>query len=219
MTWFVDAFSVVGRAARKSLNVATAIVKPVLNAIISVTPGIASAARALSVIPIVGQAAVTVAQAAMVVQSVATTARDLIVTAENFQARTFPTKTAPVFVPTSAPAMSVVTQPKRLPTPEELFGVLPQRPVSTAPTFGGVVNNRAILPMPVRRRQAAADKKYERDLAEILELLDEPVEGVTTSFANMTMGVPKSMKTGHKPWGLGTEPRRYMGLEKRPWGV
>ena len=73
--------------------------------------------------------------------------------------------------------------------------------------------------MPVRRGKAIADKKYEQDLRDILELLDEPVDDVTTSFANMTMGVPKSMKTGYKPWGLGTEPRRYMGLEKRPWGV
>jgi hypothetical protein len=115
--------------------------------------------------------------------------------------------------------VNVSPQPNRLPTPEELFGVLPQRPVSTAPTFGGIVNNRTILPMPVRRRQAAADKKYERDLREILELLDEPVEEITHNFANMSVGVPKSMKTGYKPFGLGVEPRRYMGLEKRPWGM
>jgi hypothetical protein len=109
---------------------------------------------------------------------------------------------------------NVSPQPKRLPTPEELFGVIPQKK-GAAPANVGVMN-RPMMPMPVRR---PGGKKYERDLREILELLDEPVEDITNSFANMTMGVPKSMKTGHKPWGLGTEPRRYMGLEKRPWGV
>ena len=49
MTWFVDAFSVMGRVAKTTLNVATSIVKPVLNAIIAVTPGIASAARTLAI--------------------------------------------------------------------------------------------------------------------------------------------------------------------------
>lgn len=217
MTWFMDAFSVMGRVAKAGFNIAKNVVKPVLNAIIAVTPGIASAAQTLSVIPVVGQAAVTIAQAATVVRSVATTARDLIVAAENFEARTFPAKQpAPaVFTPMPVPPMTanVSPQPKRLPTPEELFGVIPQRPVSTPASS---VMNRPMMPLPVRR---PGGKKYERDLREILELLDEPVEDLTKNFANMNMGAPKRMKTGNVPWGLGTEPRRYMGLEKRPWGV
>ena len=131
-------------------------------------------------------------------------------------ARTFPAKPAApaVFTPMPVPPMSaaVSPQPKRLPTPEELFGVIPQRPVSTPASS---VMYRPMMPLPVRR---PGGKIYERDLREILELLDEPVEDLTKNFANMNMG-PKRMKTGNVPWGLGTEPRRYMGLEKRPWGV
>lgn len=51
----------------------------------------------------------------------------------------------------------------------------------------------------LRRTKAVAGKKYEQDLREILELLEEPVDDITTSFANMTMGAPKSVKTWHKP--------------------
>src|SRR4051812_14013860 len=78
MTWFMNAFSVVSRGAGAGLRFASAIVKPVLSAIIAVAPGIASAARTLSVIPIIGQAAVTVAQAAVLVETLAKTGKDII---------------------------------------------------------------------------------------------------------------------------------------------
>ena len=73
-----------------------------------------------------------------------------------------------------------------------------------------------MMPLPVRQ---PGGKKYERDLREIFDRLDKPVEDLTKNFANMNMGAPKRMKTGNIPWGLGREPRRYMGLVKRPWGV
>lgn len=235
MTWFLNAFSVITRGASVGLRVATTIIKPVLNAIIAVAPGIASAARTLSIIPVIGQAAVTVAQAAALVESAAKAGREIIRVAEDFEQRMRPT--APVSVPIftkseptpEAPvAVSVITQPKRLPTPEEMFGIVaqpkqatPGPSVAPAPVTGGIVHNRTILPMPARRGGVKINREYERNLKEILDELDTgDSDELSNTFANLHIGVPKSVRSGNNLWGLGGEmKRKRLGLEMRPWGI
>src|SRR5215217_8778105 len=98
MTWFTNAFSVISKGAGAGLRFASTYVKPVLGAIIAVAPSIASAARTLAVIPIIGQAALAVSQAAVIAETIAKTGRDIIRVAEDFDARMRPAA-APVSVP------------------------------------------------------------------------------------------------------------------------
>lgn len=101
------------------------------------------------------------------VDTVAKTGRDIIRIAEDFESRVRPPAPVPVFTtPNAVPVIPVVPvpvtpTPKRLPTPEELFGIQPTTTASTspAPIQGGVVNGRTVLPMPVRRRGVSIDRK------------------------------------------------------------
>ena len=56
---------------------------------------------------------------------------------------------------------TVVNTPKRLPTAKELFGVLPSKRTDpiVAPIQGGLVRNRAILPLPSRRIAVPKSRK------------------------------------------------------------
>ena len=140
MTWFTNAFSVISKGAGAGLRFVSTYVKPVLGAIIAVAPSIASAARTLSVIPIIGQAALAVSQAAVLAETVARAGKDIIRVAEDFDARMRPAA-APVSVPIfsntkpvqEAPiAVQVVSQPK------------PATPGPSAPLQGGIVDSRVI---------------------------------------------------------------------------
>ena len=174
MTWFTNAFSVISKGASAGLQFASTYVKPVLGAIISVAPSIASAARSLAVIPIIGQAALAVSQAAVLAETVARVGKDIIRVAEDFDARMRPAHApaqVPIFAKTEpvqeAPiAVSVVPQPK------------PATQISPAPIQGGIINYRVILPMPVRHGGVMIDRQYERNLKEMLDELDISDNGV-----------------------------------------
>ena len=85
-------------------------------------------------------------------------------------------------MPVPLMSAAVSSQTKGLRTPKELFGVIPQKPVSTPASS---VMNKPMMPLPVRR---PGGKKYERDLRDILELLDEPVEDLTNEVVYSKMG-------------------------------
>jgi hypothetical protein len=112
-------------------------------------------------IPVIGAAASQVAAAANIVQNVAVTARDIIQIGENFEARLPKPAVPDVEMKPATNTQTVINVPKRLPTAEELFGVLPSQrtdPV-VAPIQGGIVRNRSILPLPSRRKAVPKSRK------------------------------------------------------------